>query len=377
MRWNIQERLFGPWEKAQVLWLHGASLGECKVLLALAKRILEDFKNCPPILLTSQKTEVVDFINKKIRSDFSKHSIQTKIAPLPLNVIIKRFYKQVNPLCLILCENELWPAYLSAEKSRTNGSKLILVSGRFKRGAYLPKQILSPKAFAAADFQTELDQKRFSEKCPLLNSTVSGNWKLLSKKTKKSIHEKKYEVAFLSIHYSELTFLKNFFLNLYASNKAFIVAPRRLEETEKFSKFFAKIKIKESRFSNFSSNGVCLIDSFGQFEKFLPLSKTAVIGGSFKARPGIHDFYEPLLFGIPTYIGPFSYGQEEMVSRYFQAGILQKLPLRPCSLPNYFASSEEIIKFLEKEIYAVEQGYLKLRQQLSNWIVKNEKTDFS
>ena len=66
-----------------------------------------------------------------------------------------------------------------------------------------------------------------------------------------------------------------------------------------------------------------------------------------------------------------------MVSRYFQAGILQKLPLRPCSLPNYFASSEEIIKFLEKEIYAVEQGYLKLRQQLSNWIVKNEKTDFS
>ena len=38
---------------------------------------------------------------------------------------------------------------------------------------------------------------------------------------------------------------------------------------------------------------------------------------------------------------------------------------------------KEIIKFLEKEIYAVEQGYLKLRQQLSNWIVKNEKTDFS
>ena len=65
MPFKIKERFCGNFNTSSVLWLHGASLGECQVLLFLAKRLAREIKNCPPILLTSQKAEVVDFLKIK------------------------------------------------------------------------------------------------------------------------------------------------------------------------------------------------------------------------------------------------------------------------------------------------------------------------
>lgn len=368
MLWKVRERILGPWPKGPVIWLHGASLGECGVLWALALRLYQDIPECPTILLTTQKKEVAEYLEKKVALGISARPIYVRVAPLPLNVVVKRFYKQVNPLCLVLCENELWPAYLFAEKSRPKGARLSLVSGRFRQGALLPRKILSPEAFAFADFQTEKDKIRFNKRCEFPKALVSGNWKLFQKKPYKSSLEKKIDVAFLSLHYGELKFLKGLFLNMARSNKAFLVAPRRLENLPRFKSFFKKLGIEYTAYPEVSFGKVCFVEQFGLFSKILPLVESAVVGGSFKSRPGIHDFREPLLFGVKTYVGPYSYGQEDMVSRYFKGGILQKLPLRPCSLPNNFATSEEIIKFLEEELKTIENSYSKLLEKLSIWI---------
>ena len=61
-RFHINDRLNGPWPKGPFLWLHGASLGECRMLLNLAKFLQEDIENCPKILLTTQKNEVLKFL---------------------------------------------------------------------------------------------------------------------------------------------------------------------------------------------------------------------------------------------------------------------------------------------------------------------------
>ena len=36
-RFKIQNRLDGPWPEGPFLWMHGASLGECKMLLSLSR----------------------------------------------------------------------------------------------------------------------------------------------------------------------------------------------------------------------------------------------------------------------------------------------------------------------------------------------------
>lgn len=367
MPFKIKERFCGNFNTSSVLWLHGASLGECQVLLFLAKRLVREIENCPPILLTSQKAEVVDFLKIKLEG-LSK--IQVHVAPAPLYFIVKRFYKQVKPLALILCENELWPAYLALEKERISNARLALISGRFKRGYFLPKKIFKPEIFAFADFQTKEDKNRFLKKCNLPFATVNGNWKLLGKKTFLENVDKKIDVAFLSLHFKELPFLKDLFKNLSKENKSFLVAPRRISDVKKFNSFFKSLKIECVIFPKVKHGCVSLVESFGKFKEFLPLSKYAVVGGSFVRYPGIHDFREPLLYGVPTYIGPFTYGQEESVLPYLNAKILQKLPYEPKSLPPFLVTPEEIVKFLEQELEAVEQSYSSLRNKLSTWVLE-------
>lgn len=367
MPFKIKERFYGKFNTSSVLWLHGASLGECQVLLFLAKRLAREIKNCPPILLTSQKAEVVDFLKIKLEG-VSK--IQVHIAPAPFYFIVKRFYRQVKPLALILCENELWPAYLALEQERKSDARLALISGRFKRGNFLPKKIFKPEIFAFADFQTNEDKERFLKKCNHPFATVNGNWKLLGKKTFLENHDKKIDASFLSLHFKELPFLKDLFKNLSKENKSFLVAPRRISDVKKFNSFFESLKIECVIFPKVKPGCVSLVESFGKFKEFLPLSNCAVVGGSFVRYPGIHDFREPLLYGVPTYIGPFTYGQEESVLPYLNAKILQKLPSEPKSLPPFLVTPEEIVKFLEQELEAVEQSYSSLRNKLSTWVLE-------
>lgn len=63
-KYHINRRLEGPWPEGPYLWLHGASLGECKVLLNLTKLLRRDIPLCPKILLTTQKVEVVPTLEK-------------------------------------------------------------------------------------------------------------------------------------------------------------------------------------------------------------------------------------------------------------------------------------------------------------------------
>jgi 3-deoxy-D-manno-octulosonic-acid transferase len=100
-RFNINSRLEGPWPEGPFLWFHGASLGECRMLLNLSKCLQEDLPNCPQILITSQKTEVVEFLQN------SGAPVSVALAPVDTPQAMNRFMKTVLPIALILAENEL------------------------------------------------------------------------------------------------------------------------------------------------------------------------------------------------------------------------------------------------------------------------------
>ncbi|MBR4398379.1 MAG: hypothetical protein IKT05_04240, partial [Fibrobacter sp.] len=92
--YHIEERLSGPWPSdGPYLWLHGASLGECRMLLGLAHALKEDLPNCPKILITSQKVEVVSFLK-----DAAAGVAEVAMAPVDVPSALHLFASAVQPL---------------------------------------------------------------------------------------------------------------------------------------------------------------------------------------------------------------------------------------------------------------------------------------
>ena len=149
-RFHISERLDGDWPEGPFLWLHGASLGECRMLLSLAGFLQQDLPDCPKILITTQKPEVVQFLKN------SGKDIEAALAPADTPTSLAKFISKVKPIGLVLGENELWPGYLSAMGRLSLKPSVAIVSGRFHRA--LPFLDYSSVGFAA--MQTGADSNR-------------------------------------------------------------------------------------------------------------------------------------------------------------------------------------------------------------------------
>ena len=360
--YGIRERFCGPWKFAEnTLWLHGASLGECKVLVDLAKRLHSEFCDAQ-ILITTQKAEIVETLKASLKDDEDCAAwVQVALAPAPFAKTTRKFLSQVKPLALVLCENELWPAYL--KECKNAGVKIALVSGRFKNAA--PWAMLNAIDFAT--FQTEGDRERFLQRCNPQNkmqvATISGNWKLLKPlplpvqgqgDDGASRNGNFFDIAFVSLHFSEWPHVAKLVQNACKEKKRVLIAPRRLEEIPRFEKA-APITVS-------------IVRQFGMLQSILPQCKFAVMGGSFVKQPGIHNFLEPLSFGIPTFVGPFANGETEFVKKLLEKKILTRIPNGAKKLPSPLANPEQITTFLKEETNKVERSYAALVEKLQQWI---------
>lgn len=354
-KYLLRERFFAN-AKGPCLWLHGASLGECKVLVNIARRIFDEGVKTP-LLITTQKAEIVDVL-KKMVCDLP--NVGVSIAPAPIGFFMDRFCKTVQPIGLVLCENELWPAYLNAMKRY--GKKIALVSGRFKNSA--PWARLDSIDFA--NFQTQGDLARFQKKanglCDGKGFTVRGHWKLLQGKVCNGNRgfvesRKEYDIAFLSVHLSEWNSIAPLLCNYASLGKRILLVPRRLEEIAQFKKELKTLGV----------DSVHIVEQFGVLHQYLPLCAAAVMGGSFVEFPGIHNFMEPLELGIPTFVGPYCTGEKEFTERFLRMGILVRIAAGAKTLPCPLATGQEIVKFIAEEKKSVELGFAELLAELKEW----------
>jgi len=314
-KYKIKERLDGPWISCAVLrtkphlWLHGASLGECRMLLAVAHALKEDWSFCPEILLTTQKAEVVELLKKN-----AEGCCDVALAPADLSVTLRKFVAEVDPVALVLGENELWPGYVSFMKSTCR--KVALVSGRVKNVA--PGVRLDDLGFVTMQAD-------------------GGNWKLLDwaresvgrlavlKPVAKGLW---IDVVFVSFHKEEIPALLKLAGTAVDAGMSVVVVPRRLEETEIFRNALLSHEPLDGRVLEWPSvqkKTVTIVSRFGVVPEILKRCDVSVVGGSFVERPGIHDFWEPLRAGVKTFVGPYSRGAEEAVAMLVERGALVRV----------------------------------------------------
>ena len=365
-RFHIGDRLNGPWPEGPFLWMHGASLGECKMLLNLAKFLQEDIANMPRILITTQKVEVVEFI-KKILSQAPESRIDVSIAPADTQTTMSLFAKSVKPSALILGENELWPGYLSTMRRLNIKPSVAIVSGRYR--ASVPGIDFSPVAFAS--MQTGDDLSRFlnaASKFRIPKTAIGGDWKLLPWVRKneplKPVENPTVDVAFLSMHFSEWTSLERMVESSIKRQESVVLIPRRPEEAETFRKALIEEEYTVVDWPLVQKGAISIVSQFGITGDVLSISKTAVVGGSFARGLGVHNFWEPLQAGVATSIGPFTAGQKENAAALVREGVIAQLHTTADYPRRMLPDSKLVGTFLAHERNKIQDSYRQLLEFL-------------
>ena len=321
-RFHINDRLNGPWPKGPFLWLHGASLGECRMLLNLAKFLQEDIENCPKILLTTQKNEVLKFLKE------SGANIEACIAPADTPNAMKNFLAELKPVGLILGENELWPGYLSGMKQFTQKPSVAIVSGRYRTS--IPGVDFSSVGYAS--MQTGGDLSRFlnvASRASIAQMMIGGDWKILpwvrSGKDVKAPENPTIDTVFVSMHMAEWASLCRMIVSSIKRQESVVLIPRRLTEVDAFRKALREQELTVVEWPLVQKGAISLVTKFGLTKEVFAKSRTAIIGGSFSRGLGVHDFWEPLQMGVATCIGPYAAGQKEKAAALVNAGVMAQL----------------------------------------------------
>jgi 3-deoxy-D-manno-octulosonic-acid transferase len=362
-KYHVKDRLRGPWPKGPFLWMHGASLGECKMLLNLAQFIKEDLPDCPRLLITTQKVEVLSYI-REVAADMA-----SCIAPADTPASMKSFISSVQPLGLILAENELWPGYLSSMQRISTKPSVAVVSGRFHRA--LPGIDFSVVGYAS--MQTGSDLSRFlgvAARANISRMMIGGDWKLLpwvrSGAVVEAPENPTVDTSFLSMHIQEWSSLCQMVVSSIKRQEAVVLMPRRLSEVEEFRKLLRDQELVVVDWPQVQERAVSIVTQFGKTKDVLAVSKSAVVGGSFSRTLGVHNFWEPLQQGVATCVGPYANGQKETVATLVREGVVTQLQ----SASEYSRRNKPDIRlvqtFLAHESAKINDSYLQLIEFLKN-----------
>ncbi|GAJ46195.1 putative 3-deoxy-D-manno-octulosonic acid transferase, mitochondrial [Holospora elegans E1] len=90
--------------KGPIIWLHAASIGETRMALSIAYKILQDHEKSY-ILITTQTLGAQTIVENIPR-------IIHQMAPFDSRVYVKRFFLYWRPSCAFILESERWPNLL-------------------------------------------------------------------------------------------------------------------------------------------------------------------------------------------------------------------------------------------------------------------------
>ncbi len=306
---RLSER-FGCWnvQSDNLLWFHGASVGEVIGLLPIIDGCRSRFPNYQ-ILLTATSPTGLDLALGK--TDFQA------LLPFDNAIWLKKAIKGLGIKAFIFGETEIWPTLLDI----LGDVPRILVNGRCSDATLRiwDKKVIKPvitECLASLDAVFAINQKyadRFSQH-GAKNVSVNGNTKYDSEPSIKS----KQEAAELKASFFKddlptliLGSLRPgeediWFPALKREDINVLVAPRHQEKFEYFATKLAEYKIDFARRSkNDKTKRVVLLDTMRELEKAYSFADLAFIGATLVPKLGGHNPLEAAAYGVPIVIGPY------------------------------------------------------------------------
>ena len=313
---RMGERLGRPSRErpqGEVVWLHGASVGETLSLLPLVEALARARPDLT-VLVTSGTVAAAQILKERLPAG-ALHQYAPVDAPGP----VKRFLKHWRPCLAVLVESELWPNLL--HHTRGSGCKLALLGARLSdesaRGwARAPR---SARALLSAfDLILAQDAKSW-KKLRDLGARVTGELDLKQAAAPLPHDEAELQafkdelcgrpvVVAASTHPGEDEQMVAALRTLSHPRPLLVLAPRHPARGGDIAEMLRAQGLKLSRRSIgeriAGDTEIYLADTLGELGLLFRLAHAVVMGGSFGEGIGGHNPLEPARLGLPVVTGP-------------------------------------------------------------------------
>ncbi len=317
------------------LWLHGASVGEARLVTRLAAAVRRRRPDLPVVASAVTRTGRSQLpATPEVDAAF--------FAPLDFRGPTSRVAEAVSPAVLGSVETELWPNLIHRTADR--GARVIVVNGRlapermrhYRRWSSLYRPLVARIARVAA--QSPADAERFAE-IGVADSriAITGNLKydleppaVDADEIRRSIGcpaDRPIWVAGSTAEGEDAVVLEAFAaLRRRHPDLLLILAPRHPERAESVAGLARDAGWNVAAWSRLGDRrdgpplpDLLLVDSVGQLSGLYAAAQVAFVGGSLVPRGG-HNLLEPAGYGVPVLFGPHTHHVAEPAEALLAAG---------------------------------------------------------
>ncbi len=324
-----------PRPPGDLIWLHGASVGETISLLPLVQA-LKDERPDLTLLVTSGTVTSANILGRRLPS-----GVFHQYAPLDTPASARRFLGHWRPSLAILVESELWPGLLMNAKAA--GTRLALLGARLsarsvKGWAKAPR---SARALLGA-FDLILAQDALSRsRIEALGGKVAGELDLKSAgapldydeaelaRLKSAVGARRVLVG-ASTHPGEDDIIASVVASTPEPRPLLILAPRHPERGAAVAAGLTQRGMTVARRSLSEpitdQIQVYLADTLGELGLIYRLADLVIMGGSLTGAVGGHNPLEPARLGLPIVTGPDVANFREAYAGLISAGAAIQAP---------------------------------------------------
>ena len=350
-----------------IIWFHGASVGESLSILPIIERIAKARPNVH-FLITTTTLAAAKVLETRLNNDKILH----QFLPFDSNIWVNKFLNHWQPKIAFFIESEIWPNLLKNIHKRQ--TKTYLLNARLSDKSLRNWKILGGfsknlwRSFAGIYTQSAEFTKSFYQLGASQAQTL-GNIKLLSAPLpfnegeyiywKEKIGSRKCwivasthegeEVQIIEVHKK----LQEHFPDLLT-----IIAPRHIQRCDDICKITDSLKIARFSSKSLESEDILLVDAMAKLGVFYRICPIAFIGGSLIPQGG-HNPLEPAVIGSFPIWGPYFFNFDDMMP-LFENLPCQQLTIAELinTMRNYFSNPEQVndlIITLQKRIATNQQ----------------------
>ena len=306
-----------------VIVIHAVSLGEVIGISNLVSKIDSSYE----VMITVNTATGFEKANELFGSN---HNVM--YAPWDFFLFIKKFLKDVRPVCILLFETEIWP-YLIHE-SRVLGVEVFLLNGRLsvksKKNYEKVKPLITNALnnFSKVFVQSSVHAERFRDLGILKDKIMvvgSMKYDIESNKIQNLGNTLPDEVILAaSTHREEDEIVIEAFKDLKQEKLFqghFVLAPRHPERAKDLQNICSRFGLNSRLYTDkqsFDDVDITIINVIGIMDDLFQRSRVTFMGGSLVKRGG-HNLIEPAYFGSPILIGPHTFNFEDIVDEFISS----------------------------------------------------------
>jgi len=324
------------------VWIHAVSVGEMMIARAVIAELRLIYPGLKVVLSTTTAT------GRQVGQTLADEDTLLIYNPTDFLLSVKRAFDQIQPIMLLLVEQEIWPNHVWCAERRNIPVWLINARlsdrsmNRFQRFRYFVEPVVRLIGWVGLQHPEDVERMARAGFRPE-TLAVTGSMKFdvaeaasyktdLAAQVRRKLGWQEDEAVLLagSTHPGEEDLLVEMFLAMRREfpHLKLVLAPRHFERAAEVAKFCRDHNLKTVLRTELKANeaevlcsppDVMVLNSTGELSSLYKLGTVNFIGKSILGKGG-QNFIEAVRWGRPVIVGPFMDNFRSLVSTFKETG---------------------------------------------------------